>query len=275
MNPAHTIEQEVVMRQLIVVCVLIFPALLHAQGTEAVEEARAYFLRGQEAYQEERWEDCARNFEHSFRTVFAPELLYNIGLCYERASHSLSGDDSVLLMERAVAAYTRYLRELPDTNDAVSVRASLADLRTLISRFRSQNEEPIADDPAPVEETPSYAESYLDLQLPPVIVSAPERVFGYRWTLTGASLTLASFVAALGTGIRSRLLFNRLASSCGQTAEGCSVDRIDRVSSLRQGASILYALSGVLLAATGVSFGLEVRRDNRELDAYVSLSRSF
>lgn len=269
------------MRQLILFLTVFYSSFGAAQTIDpsVVAEARAYFIRGQSAYAEERWEDCARNFEHSFRAVFAPELLYNIGLCYEKASNLSSDEDALPLMERAVAAYTRYLRELPEAQDAVQVRVSLEDLRLMISRVRSQQEAETQEDPPPLseeieaEDSPPYVESYLEL--PALVVSAPRPSFGYKLTVSGASLTVASFVAALATGLRSRGMFRDLASSCGQTSEGCSSEDISRVARLRRTSSIFYAVSGAFMAATGVGFGLEFNRESREVGAFVNLARSF
>lgn len=229
------------------------PSLALAQDLDpTVAEAREHFSRGEMAYRQERWLDCATHFEASFQSVFAPELLYNIGLCYERASDTRDDIESIPYMERALSAYTRYLRELPNSADALSVSIRVEDLRILLARARSveidEAEEveeniPPPEEAAPPEVTEPEESAAVDLtvpELPPL-----DRGFGFGWTLTGAAFTVASFVVAVGLGLAASECYSN--SSC-TSSEGYA---------LQSGANTLFLVSGTLLAATGVAFGLE------------------
>jgi hypothetical protein len=272
------------MRLLIILFVFISTSVslpVLAQTPEAIEQAREHFSLGQRAFQHERWMDCATHFEASFQAVFAPELLYNIGLCYERAADALSGADSIAPMERAVSAYTRYLRELPLASDAATVQIRVTDLRTLLERARVAS---VPEEVVTEPETPPVAPEPVvapvvdpDLVAHDVVVhSIPEPVnrgFGFGWTVTGGSFTLASFVTAIGFSLAAQSQFNSLSTTCGQSGT-CSQADIDNVSTMAAAANAMYVVSGILLAATGLAFGLEFHFWNTPAETHASLSYS-
>lgn len=232
---------------------MLFPTTALAQTTEQVSSAREHFSRGEMAFRETRWTDCAVHFEASFQEIFAPELLYNIGLCYE---HAAVASATATYADRALAAYSRYLRELPAAADVAEVRLRISNLQQFLERVRPAAEvAPVeiqlpALDPLPPEE---YAVGDV------VVVGnrEPERGFGFGWTLTAGALTLASFVAAIGLSAAAQEQFDELASTCGLEVLGCSREDVDGLSALVNGANIMYAVSGVFLAATGVALGVE------------------
>lgn len=247
---------------------------------EAIQQAQEHFNRAELAFRQERWLDCATHFEQSFTTIFAPELLYNVGLCYERAADTMGDADSIPYMERAVGAYTRYLRELPQAPDVAGIRVRLDDLRVLLTRARAAvaaeeaEEETVEETPLPepvlVEEDPSE-----DLVTEDIAVVAPvDRGFGFGWTVTGAAFTLASFVTAIGLSIGAQEQFNDLAATCGQTPAGCSPSDVESVTTLATGANAMYVVSGILLAATGVAFGLELHFWSSPVETHASVGYS-
>jgi hypothetical protein len=248
---------------------------------EQVQTAREHYSRAEIAFRQGRWLDCATHFERSFQTIFAPELLYNIGLCYERAADTMGDADSIPYMERAVQAYARYIRELPEAEDLAAVRVRLDDLRLLLERARATAAEDAEDvqeetveetpEPEPVEEDPSE-----DLVVPDIIVTAPplDREFGFPWTVTGSAFTVASFVVAIGLSVAAQEQFNDLAATCGQTVMGCAQSEVDGVTTLATGANVMYAVSGVLLAATGVALGLELHFWSTPVETHASVGYS-
>lgn len=268
------------MRLLIILFVFISTSVsipVLAQTAEQVEQAREHFSLGQRAYQHERWMDCATHFEASFQAVFAAELLYNIGLCYERAADTMDDVAAIAPMERAVAAYTRYLRELPETSDAATVQIRLTDLRTLLERARAAS---AAVEPEPQEAAPEPIVPPVDSDLvaDDIVVTIPSvepvnRGFGFGWAVTGGAFTLASFVTAIGLSLSAQEQFNSLASTCGQSGT-CSQADIDSLTTLASAANAMYVVSGILLAATGVALGLEFHFWNTPTETHASLSYS-
>jgi len=249
---------------LVFIPTLFVASLASAQDDAHIEAAREHFSRGEIAFSQERWLDCATHFEASFQAIFAPELLYNIGLCYERAADTMGDSDSVSYMERALAAYTRYLRELPASSDAAALRIRIDDLRVLVERARAAAEEDVEPEGDSVTLVPDPSSIVVedpgdDLVVDDIIVIGhPEdRGFGFGWTLTGGAFTLASFVTAIGLSVAAQEQFNSLAATCGQTMDGCSTEDVNSILTLATSANAMYVVSGVLLAATGLAFGLE------------------
>lgn len=249
---------------------------------EAIQQAQEHFNRAELAFRQERWLDCATHFEQSFTAIFAPELLYNVGLCYERAADTMGDADSIPYMERAVGAYTRYLRELPQAPDAAGVRVRLDDLRVLLMRARAaaaieaSEEETVEEAPLPEPEVIEEGPSEADLVTGDIVVVAPpeDRGFGFGWTLTGGAFTLASFVTAIGLSVAAQEQFNDLASTCGQTLAGCAPGDVESVTTLATGANAMYVVSGILLAATGVAFGLELHFWSSPSETHASVGYS-
>ncbi len=266
----------------LLVCV---PGTVHAQSRasqEQIQQAQEHFSRAELAFRQGRWLDCATHFEQSFTTVFAPELLYNIGLCYERAADTVGDADSIPYMQRAVDAYSRYLRELPQAEDAAAIRVRIADLRLLLDRARMAAADEAAEEVEisaveEAEEAPRDETTDEDgaITIPEVVVSAPvDRGFGFGWTLTGGAFTLASFVTAVGLGVAAQLQFEELSSTCGQTATGCSPLDVEHIVTLATSANVMFVVSGVLLAATGVAFGLEFHLWSTPAETHVNIGYS-
>lgn len=247
------------MRQLLfaLLFVCLFPSSVLAQ--ERMDEAREAFQAGTTAYHAERWLECAENFERSFQAIFAPELLFNVGLCYDNASNLLDDAEALPLIERAVAAYSRYLREIPTATDAVTVRARLYELHQMLESARRSAIASEEEDAAlNAEESESLAPE--PEQAAVILPGAPpvaSNDFGFTWTLTGSALTLASFVAAVGLSLASQAEFDRLAASCGHSGSGCSEGSLGGLGGLVLASNLMYALSGVLFAGTGLALGLE------------------
>lgn len=258
-------------------CVFVLSLLLATLGAvsplsaqSASESARLHFESGTLAFNEARWLDCARDFEASFQGVFAPELLYNVGLCYQRASNAVPDAEAAPLLERSLAAYRRYLRELPDSEDAVRIQRESADLQARLTRIQEMQAQ--TPDPEPIVQEPT----------PPPAPPVPELVFEsvprgqYPVTILAGALTLVSAVIAIGLGVHAQDLYNGLSATCGRTDAGCSMDSINEVSTFALASNIMYGVSGVFLAGTAIGFGLEFSAtDSRPSRAYLSVSGSF
>jgi len=238
--------------------VCLIPASVSAQ--ERIDEAREAFQAGTEAYHAEHWLECAESFERSFQAIFAPELLFNVGLCYDNASNLLDDAEALPLIERAIAAYSRYLREIPTATDAVTIRARLYELHQLLESARRST---LADEEEDEVLNAAESESLAPEPEQAAVIPPPEAPpvapndFGFTWTLTGSALTLASFVAAVGLSLASQAEFDRLSASCGHSGSGCSEGSLGGLGGLVLASNLMYALSGILLAGTGLALGLE------------------
>jgi len=126
------------------------PASAQATPTAAAEaEARALFTAGQAAFAEGRFDHAAEYFARAYELSRRPVLLYNLGTAYDRLRRDAE----------ALAAFERYLQELPDAPDAVAINARIAVLRESVRRSTpveqadpadTEHPEPEATTPAPL-----------------------------------------------------------------------------------------------------------------------------
>jgi len=248
-------------RYMIVSALLLWATPLQAQAQTPEDEARALFATGSTAFEEARWLDCAHLFERSFTIAFRPALLYNVGLCYQRATGALSDADATPLLERAVAAYRRYLRELPDATNAERVQMSISDIQ---SRLDSMTPTIVTETPTPeVEVEPEAA---------PVTVARNE----FPFTIVTGALALVSTALAIGLGLHAQSIYSGLSSTCGQTPEGCAEARISEVGSFSLGANLMWVLSGLALVGTSISLAVEfTATDTRPSLVALTVGRSF
>jgi tetratricopeptide (TPR) repeat protein len=86
-------------------------------------EARNLFEAGRLAYDDGRFEEALGYFQKAFDLSQRPELLYNVGSAAER----LRQDD------KALAAYERYLREVPTADNRGNVEARVNILRAALN----------------------------------------------------------------------------------------------------------------------------------------------
>jgi len=228
------------------------------------DAARTHFDAGTLAFTDGRWLDCAHDFERSFQIVFAPELLYNIGLCYQRAGAALPDADARPLLERALAAYERYLRELPSAPDAASVRTTIGDVQSRLARVDEPAPAPVVMEDvrgdqmaAPDEVEVSTPVPQRDEPPPIAPEREPTRHRSFVVTIVGAVLTAISFATAIALGIHAGDLYATDRATCAMTAAGCSDEQISDVSTFASAATAMYVASGVLLAGTALGFALE------------------
>ncbi len=108
---------------------------------EQKEEARHHFISGGKRYQEGEYQAAIDHFELAYDITHAPELLYNIGRCYEELGNK----------PRAVSHYEMYLRLSPDIEDADLVRDRIdsmkADDEPALKDDDGADEEPEDEDP--------------------------------------------------------------------------------------------------------------------------------
>lgn len=267
---------------LLLLAFIIMPTQVFAQAPEGPspeerEQARQLYERGAMAYQQERWSDCAAHFEASFVIVFSPALLYNIGLCYERAA---SGDTERTDLDRAYRAFSRYVRESPDGDDAAEAQAHLV---SVLERLRalpaaSLEDEPDAAPTPPVHEEEPTPVVHVAVTPPPpaplpivpdtALPEAPTSHFRYRWTLVGAGLTALSAAVSLGYGVSANAKSAEYNNNPSSALRRSGLHR-------RRLANAFLAVSAVALAGTGIAFTLEFRGSRGEDRASLLWTRRF
>ena len=253
-------------RYMIVSALLLWATPLQAQAQTPEDEARALFATGSTAFEEARWLDCAHLFERSFMIAFRPALLYNVGLCYQRATGALSDADATPLLERAVAAYRRYLRELPDATNAERVQMSISDIQ---SRLDSMAAAVVTETPTPPVDVVSVE---VEPEAAPVTVARNE----FPFTIVTGALTIISTAIAIGLGLHAQSIYSGLSSTCAQTPEGCAEARISEVGSYSLGANLMWVLSGLALVGTSISLAVEfTATDTRPSLVALTVGRSF
>lgn len=217
---------------------------------EELAEARSMYEQGATAYEQEAWALCAVYFERSFAIVFAPELLFNVGRCYDRAAHVEPRED---FLRRAIAAYTRYLQEVPDAEGVGDVQGRLLVLRQVLGRLREIELESADVAPAPV--------AVVEVErVQARVVQAPEAPAGFAWTWTaagGAAAAIAGLVAVI-LGSVATVDYEGLVRRCGDAPAGCTEGDAARVEALATSANAFWGIGGVFAATTGVSFGVEL-----------------
>lgn len=82
-------------------------------------DAKAHFEKGQIRFSEGRYEEAIEHFEHAYEITHAPEILYNIGRCYEEQNNP----------SMAIKQYELYLRMTPDSEDQKDVEARIQHLQ--------------------------------------------------------------------------------------------------------------------------------------------------
>jgi hypothetical protein len=100
------------------------------------EEAKTYFIEGSDAFAEGDYRMAIEEFRLAFEIVKSPEIVYNIGRCYEAL-----GED-----EEAVYHYEMYMRFYPESEDAQDVRHRINMIRAVEEKTQEDSGEGSEDD---------------------------------------------------------------------------------------------------------------------------------
>jgi len=245
---------------LILIPVLFWSTSLSAQ-TDPLSVARTNFNSGNLAFEQGRWIDCAHDFERSFAAIFAPELLYNVGVCYQRAASTLADVDAQPLLMRSLTAYQRYLREIPNSPESATVSSEISSLQTRLAQIEAtQVREPESE---PEVEVPELAIPDLEVTASPEEIQEADHLEvaslrgEFPVTVLAISLSVVSTALAIGLGVHAQDTYTHLSATCGMTQEGCTESQIGEVSSFALGSNLLYGLAGLSLSGGSVAFGFE------------------
>jgi tetratricopeptide (TPR) repeat protein len=102
------------------------PEEASAPATDDELEARQIFEAGRQAFVEGRFENALVLFQRSYDLSGRSVLLFNIASCHDRLRQD----------EQALAAFRRYLEELPDAPNRDEVTGRIAELEAAIERNR-------------------------------------------------------------------------------------------------------------------------------------------
>jgi tetratricopeptide (TPR) repeat protein len=112
------------------------------------EQARAMFAAGNEAFVQGRYEEALALFERSYALSKRPELLYNLGLAYDRLRRDA----------QAAAAFDLYLTTGPEPDRAKEVKNRLRALRAALARQAAKTTSPPPAAAQPAAPTPLAAQ---------------------------------------------------------------------------------------------------------------------
>lgn len=211
----------------LVVALLLSGALAHADDVprDKIAQAKHYFQLGVVAYDQAQYEVALREFQQAHALSHSPELYFNMAKCEENLEH-FSG--AALLLRQ-------YLLERPEVPDRIDVERRI---HTLEERGEAQRRGAAATPASkPADSTP------------------PRRVIS--WALLGT--TGAFGVVALGLGVSTVTLHNRLADGCGATPAGCTSGQRSELHTRAAASDAFIALTAVAAVTTIVMFIVEPR----------------
>jgi hypothetical protein len=265
----------------ILISVLLISNVAFAQ-TSNREEARRLFTLGSEAYAAEQWDDCASYFERSFTLVFAADLLYNIGVCYENAADFGASEPTEQLtrLRRASAAFSRYLREAGDSAEAQQ------HLEYVTQRIQETEEEYDAqlEENDRLNEAEGTTDPMEGVMLPEVVVtdsplseemSSDLPSVDLSWPVAFGVTPVDSFALGLVLNLVAAMEFSSLSDTCGGTPEGCDPRDIARVDQLSIASYVMYGVSGAALVATGISLAATLVSYENSWSAHLQYTASF
>ena len=177
-----------------------------AQSTPS-DLARESYRAGARLYNLGRFEAASEAFEQAYSLSGAKRLLFNIA-----QAHRLAGAGHC---ERALRAYTSYLREEPDTSNAEEVRRRIEEMKTCAER---EHPEPVesAAPATPTREAPPR--STVPAEAPPAAAStARAQPSSGGPTIAPIVTTVAGAGLGLSGGIlywRARVKYSEVEGSC-------------------------------------------------------------
>lgn len=210
-----------------------------AQGSD--EEARALYSAGEIAYNEGRFQSALEYFQRAYELSSRPALLYNIGSAAERVRQ-----DDV-----ALAAFERYLAEVPEAPNRGAVQARIEILRAAIAERAARP--PVTPDPEPAQDEtePSSAETEGSGD------SDDSGGSVVPWVLVGAGGGVAVLGAAfVGLGFKDAGTVEDAPQGSDWSDVSGAYDRAPRrqgIGFALVGVGVAAAVTGVVLAVTGGS----------------------
>lgn len=225
----------------IVAGLVVLAAASTARAAENVEQAKAYFNAGVEAYDQGKYEIALREFQHAHALSHSPALYFNMAACEEHMDH----------YQAAALLLRQYLIEKPDADDKANVELRIKSLEERDERLHKMNEpEPMVKPSAgpTATETPPPSKPHLK----------------YTWVMLGVTAGVGA--AAIGVGAYTVAHHSDLKNGCGNTIDGCTSAQISGLKSTAIATDVLIAVTAAAAVATVVFAVLETRKGRAHAD---------
>jgi len=224
------------MRAVVVGLVVLAAASSARAAGENMEQAKAYFKAGVDAYDQGKYEVALREFQHAHALSHSPALYFNMAACEEHMDH----------FQAAALLLRQYLIEKPDADDRANVEVRIKSLEERDERLHKMTDTEPGVKPMPAGGL---------TQAPP-----PKPRLKYTWVMLG--VTGAVGVAAIGVGAYTVAHHGDLKSGCGNTAAGCSASQISGLKSTAIATDVLIGVTAAAAVAT-VAFAIVESRKPR------------
>jgi tetratricopeptide (TPR) repeat protein len=237
--------REVIMRG-VVVAMVVLAGASSARAADNLEQAKAYFQAGVEAYDQGKYEVALREFQHAHALSHSPALYFNMAACEEHMDH----------YQAAALLLRQYLIEKPDADDRPTGELRIKSLEERDDRLHKMIEPPPTVKPAPAVVAPP----------PPTAKSDTSRPhLKYTWVMLGA--TAAVGAAAIGVGAYTVAHHSDLKNGCGNSADGCTSAQISGLKSTAVATDVLIGVTAAAAVATVVFAVVESRKARAHADA--------
>jgi len=222
----------------------------------AYEEGVAHFEAG-------RFDEALEAFTEAYNTSEKADLLYNLAVCCERLGHT----------DRAVAYYELYLEELPDAEDADSVRGRIEALSgggAATEEEAAPGSEAAQPGPEPAEaeaereagadEEIEVVEEVEEIEEDLIVEEVPEpEDEGIFWP--GAVVGVGALLLAGGT-LTAILAYNEYTGLEETCSPDCTDDQVSSVRELAVASDVQLALGGAAAFAGIIWWAVEATADS-------------
>ncbi|WP_428262597.1 PEGA domain-containing protein [Haliangium sp.] len=152
----------------IVAAALAGPAEVVAQD-DGMSAAEKHFYEAQSAYEKGHYADAAAAFTAAYDAKALPELLFNIGACYEKLAKAEPA--TIVHWQRAIEYYQRYLEANPQASDRDAIEARIKVLEDEHARIAAEAERTEAgEEPAAPVETSAEVEALAEIGIRGLVV---------------------------------------------------------------------------------------------------------
>jgi len=206
------------------------------------EQARELYRKGARSYNLGQFEAALAAFEQAYALSGAKPLLFNIA-----QAHRLAGPEHC---ERALQAYTGYLREEPNTSNADEVRQRIDEMKSCAERERKDAEtvEKEPTKPAAAKAGPTVTQQAQTPALAPLPPLHERSVAPVVTTVAGAALAVTGGLIYW----RARVKFNEVEASCP-----CAEGQFSSWQTLTTTSYALMAVGGSALVGGAIWWALD------------------
>jgi len=221
---------------------VLLAAASTAHAAENLQEAKARFNAGVEAYDQGQYEVALREFQRAHALSHSPALYFNMAACEEHMDH----------FQAAALLLRQYLIEKPDADDKANVELRIKSLEERDERLHKMNE------PEPLVKPNAGT-------MPATTTEAPKRHLKYTWVMLGVTAGVGA--AAIGVGAYTVAHHSDLKNGCGNSVDGCTSSQINGLKSTAVATDVLIGVAAAAAVATVVFAVLETRKGRAHADA--------